>query len=106
MHPFFVHGAAYAYPAIRTELTIGFATAHGALPLKNEILFADQFPPVWPHPEGPDRGPGLLPLYEKAPLAAKADGMLYQLLALFDALRIGQAREREMASNMLFERMK
>lgn len=106
LHPFVVHGAAYAYPAVRTDVTIGFPSAHGASPLKEQVMFADQFPPVWPHPEGSDRGPGILPLYEKAPLAAKADRALYELLALFDALRIGQAREREMASRMLEERMR
>jgi hypothetical protein len=30
----------------------------------------------------------------------------YELLALFDALRMGQARERELASRLLEERLK
>jgi len=47
-----------------------------------------------------------LPLYEKLPLAAMEDPLLYELLALFDALRIGQARERELAGQHLEERMK
>jgi hypothetical protein len=33
------------------------------------------------------------------------DQPLYELLALFDALRIGQAREREMVRGMLEERL-
>jgi hypothetical protein len=48
----------------------------------------------------------LLPLYPKLPLAAMRDPALYELLALFDALRIGQAREREMARELLEERLK
>jgi len=106
LHPFVIYGAAYAYPAVRTDITIGFPTAHGASPLKTLVLFADELPPVWPHPDGPVRGPGILPLYERLPLAAMEDPMLYELLALFDALRIGQARERELAGQHLEERMK
>jgi len=46
-----------------------------------------------------------MPLYEKLPLAAVADAALYELLALFDALRMGQARERELAVKLLDERL-
>jgi hypothetical protein len=106
LHPFVIYGAAYAYPAVRTELTIGFPTAHGASPLNEHVMFANEFPPVWPHEEGKVRGPGILPLYPNAPLAAREDRALYHLLALFDALRIGQARERDLAGRMLEERMR
>jgi hypothetical protein len=86
-------------------VTIGFPTAHGAAPLK-ELLTASKEPPlVWPHPEGIARGPGLLPLYENLPMAAQGDPALYELLALFDALRTGQARERELARKLLEERL-
>ena len=61
--------------------------------------------PVWPHPEGTVKGEALLPLYAKLPLAAGDDARFYELLALFDALRIGQAREREMARRLLEERL-
>ena len=52
------------------------------------------------------RGSTLLPLYPKLPLAARADQCLYELLALFDSLRIGQARERELARSLLESRLK
>jgi hypothetical protein len=52
------------------------------------------------------RGNTLLPLYPKPPLAAQSDPALYALPALFDALRIGQAREREIARALLEERLK
>lgn len=106
LHPFLFYGAAYVFPAIRTEVTIGFATAYGAPPMKEHVLFADEFPPVWPHPDGLERGPGLLPLYADAPLAAREDGALAQLMTLFDALRIGQAREREKAGELLAQRLR
>jgi hypothetical protein len=101
---FVLHGAPYAYPPVRGEPTIGFATAHGVAPLKGTGISAAHAP-VWPHPEGNVSGPGLLPLYEQAPLAARQDPALYEILALFDALRNGQARERETARRLLKERL-
>jgi hypothetical protein len=98
-------GAVFIYPAVRTEVTIGTPTAHGAEPLRSKILFADSLPPVWPNARGSTRGTGLIALYPKAPLAALADPALYERMALFDALRIGQARERELAGRLLRERL-
>lgn len=103
--PMVLQGAAYFFPAVRGEITMGFPTAYGVEPLKSKVLFADETPPVWPHADGPVRGSALLPLYPKLPLAAAKDTALYELLALFDALRIGQAREREMARKLLEERL-
>jgi hypothetical protein len=106
LYPFVLYGAAYVYPAVRTDITIGFVTAYGAAPMKEHVLYADEFPPVWPHAEGTVRGPGLLPLYENAPLAARDDNTLAQMMTLFDALRIGQAREREKAGELLAARLR
>jgi len=103
--PMVLQGAPYFFPAVRGEITMGFPTAYGVEPLKSKVLFADETPPVWPHADGPVRGSALLPLYPKLPLAAAQDPALYELLALFDALRIGQAREREMARKLLEERL-
>ena len=106
LRQFAVNGAQYVYPAVRGEMTIGFPTAYGVSPLKEKMAAANELPPVWPHPEGKARGQGLLPLYENLPLAAKQDTALYELLALFDALRAGQARERELAKKLLEERLR
>lgn len=102
---FVVFGAPYAYPAVCGGMTIGFPTAHGAAPLKSQMVQANEPPPVWPHPDGVVRGPSLLPLYESLPLAARDDPVLYELLALFDALRAGQARERDLAARELERRL-
>lgn len=104
--PLVLQGAAYFFPPVRGEVTVGFPTAHGVEPLKSKVLFADELPPVWPHSEGSTRGTTLLPLYPKVPMAALNDKPLYELLALFDALRIGQAREREIVRALLEERLK
>lgn len=103
--PMVLQGAVYFFPPVRGEVTVGFPTAHGVEPLKSRVMFSDELPPVWPHPEGTTRGAMLLPLYPKLPMAARMDQPFYELLALFDGLRIGQAREREMVRGMLEERL-
>ena len=60
---------------------------------------------MWAHPERTSRGQSLLPLHEMLPLGAIDDPKLYELLALLNALRIGPAREREMAKKLLKERL-
>lgn len=105
LRTFVISGAPYAYPPVRGEATIGFPTAHAAPPLKGSVHALDTPIPVWPHPDGSIRGEALLPLYEKLPLAVGNDSKWYELLALFDALRIGQARERELARKLLEERL-
>ena len=103
LRAFVISGAPYAYPAVRGEATIGFPTAHAVAPLKGKVQSSDGSLLVWPHPDGPVRGEALLPLYENLPLAASDDSQLYELLALFDAMRVGQARERELARKLLEE---
>ena len=97
---FALHGAKYAFPGVRLPLAVGVPTSHSA------PAFAGIFAPgstdfVWPHPNGPMRGVGVEPLHPSVPFAAMQDAKLYELLALFDALRVGKARERGMALERL-----
>jgi len=103
---FLINGAPYAYPPIRGEVVIGTPTAYAVQPLKDKFGPTSDLPPVWPDPNGSVRGQTLLPLYPGLPSAAKEDSQFYELVALLDALRIGQAREREMAGKMLEARIK
>lgn len=61
---------------------------------------------VWPHPEGEVRGESLEPLYPSAVDAARLDQGLYECLALVDALRVGRARERKLAIDLLAKRLR
>ena len=97
---FSLHGAKYAFPAVKLPLVAGVPTSHSA------PAFAGVFAPgstdfVWPHPNGTVRGVGIEPLHPAVPFAAMQDAKLYELLALFDALRVGKARERGMALERL-----
>ncbi len=97
---FALYGAKYAFVADKEPMTIGVPTSHSA------PAFAGVFAPgsddfVWPHPNGTVRGIGVEPLHPSVPFAAMQDAKLYELLALFDALRVGRARERGMAHKRL-----
>ncbi len=102
---FLVHGLTYVFPAERGGMTRGMPTAHAAPPLKGRILAGGDAVPVWPDPEGEVRGEEFRPLYKSVPMAARKDPVLYELLALVDAIRGGRARERSMAIEELQGRL-
>ena len=105
LRDFVIHGARYAFPACAGPLTQGLPTAHAAAPLRDRVSQSSEPPPVWPSPDGPARGVALYPLYPSVPSAAMRDPDLHELLALFDAIRSGNARERSLASQLLTERL-
>jgi len=102
---FVQHGARYAFPATRGEMTRGMPTSYAAVPLKEKIMQPNEPPPVWPHKAGSVRGAAFYPLYPTVPDAAARNPALYELLVLFDAVRGGSLRERAMALQMLDERL-
>lgn len=103
---FLVHGVKYAFPAQRGEPTRGMPTAYAAPPLQNQVAADSELPPVWPSADGPVRGITFEPLHKSAPKAAAQDPVLYELLALLDALREGRARERQIAERELTSRLR
>src|SRR2546430_1858256 len=102
---FLLHGAKYAFPPTFGASTRGLPTAYAAPPLMTLVSQPSEPPPVWPDPSGERRGIALYPLYPTVPQAARSDPRLYECLALFDALRGGAARERQLASELLSERL-
>jgi hypothetical protein len=102
---FLLHGAKYAFPPTLGPPVRGIPTAYAASPLSTLVSQPNELPPVWPDVEGNKRGVAFHPLYPTAPLAARRDNVLYELLALFDALRGGTARERQLAAKLLSERI-
>jgi hypothetical protein len=97
---FAVHGARYAFAPERLPMAVGVPTSHSAPAFKG-VFAPGSADWVWPHPNGTVRGQGLEPLHPSAPFAAMQDAKLYEMLALFDALRVGRARERGMALKRL-----
>jgi len=79
-------------------------TAWAAPPLLQRIA-ASSNPPVWPDASGTTHGIALAPLHPSVPDAARGDDRLWELLALVDAIRIGNARERSIAGDELKKRL-
>jgi hypothetical protein len=102
---FLLHGIRYVFPAERGAMTRGVPTRYAASPLKQYLEQGKEPPPVWPYAEGLVRGYSFAPLHKNVPMAALADPHLYELLVLVDALRDGQARERELAVKELRKRL-
>jgi hypothetical protein len=100
---FLVHGLKYAFPPVWGSLTRGVPTAYAAAPLNTIISPSSDPLPVWASPKGTVRGISLAPLYPTIPDTALRDEELYGMLALVDALRTGQARERNAAERLLKE---
>lgn len=98
---FLLSGAKYVFPPIWGAMSRGVPTGYAAAPL-NAIIAPSADPvPVWPSAKGTARGLSLAPLYPSVPDAALRDDKLYALLTLFDAIRSGQARERNAARDLL-----
>lgn len=103
---FLIHAVKYVFPTQQGETTRGLPTAYAAPPLNDVIAGSGEPPPVWPDPEGEVRGVGFEPLCKSVARAARRDAVLYELLALVDALRDGRARERAVAERALSSRLR
>jgi hypothetical protein len=101
---FLIYGLKYVFPVQPGPLVRGIPTAHSAKPLSLKIVSGSDVY-VWPWEEGDARGQAIEPLYKNAPLAAKNDNRIYELLALVDAIRVGRAREDAIAIKELSSRL-
>jgi hypothetical protein len=104
LQEFLLYGVRYAFPAREGPLARGIPTAHAAPPLAKHVT-SDDLPPVWPDSKGTVKGHAVEPLHPSVPFAARLDPKLYELLALIDALRIGNAREQKLAEDELKKRL-
>lgn len=102
---FISHGIRYVFPARPGPLARGIPTAHSAPPLYKSIVAADDDIYVWPWDDGKVRGQAIEPLYPNIPWVAENDLELYELLALVDAIRVGRAREKVIATQELTARL-
>ena len=103
LYDFLQYGLAVVFPARPGAVVRGIPTAHSTAPLNKEISSGEDY--VWPFAKGNVRGHGITPLYASVPQAAMDDEQLHALLALADALRIGKAREKNIAVQELKKRI-
>ncbi|MBV5348316.1 hypothetical protein JZU61_01395 [bacterium] len=100
---FLQYGLSYVFPQKPGSLVRGIPTAYSAPPL-NTIIQSNELL-VWPSAKGKSRGQSIVPLYPSVVDAVNQDEKLYHLLALADALRVGKAREKDLAISELKQRL-
>jgi hypothetical protein len=104
---FALYGIPVVFPVQRGTNIFGMPTAWSAFPL-NTVVLQSAETCVWPFAnvgalrvEGTTKGVSVLPIHKSMPEAAVNDQKLYQLLTLLDAMRLGKAREKEIAFTFL-----
>jgi hypothetical protein len=102
---FVQHGARYCFPATQGGLSRGVPTGDAASPLSGQIRPGNDPPPVLHWKKGTARGIAFNPLYPSVAEAAERNPALGELLALFDAVRGGSAREQALVLTLLEERL-
>ncbi len=100
---FLEHGLRYVYPQQPGAKVRGVPTAHAAPPLSKDIVSEEAY--VWPYGEGKVRGESIEPLHPKVPEACLKDPEFYEYMALCDALRVGRAREKNQAIEILRKKL-
>lgn len=100
---FLQFGVPYIFPQQPGAITRGIPTAHSAEPLNQIIVSEENY--VWTTGRGTMRGQSIIPLYPGVIKAAQKDQKLHEMLALVDALRVGRAREKEIAISELTKRI-
>ena len=102
---FVKHGLKYTFPARPGAPQRGIATGFAAPMLAGQLVSAGADIQVWPYADGDQRGLSVVPLYKSVPMAALGDDRLYELLALVDAIRLGNQRETNLAQDRFEQRM-
>jgi hypothetical protein len=102
---FVQHGLKYVFPAKPGAPQRGVATSFAAPMLQGQLVSSGADIYVWPHAAGSQRGSSITPLFKSVPEAALKDERLYELLALVDAIRLGNQREANLAQDRFEERM-
>ena len=93
------YGVPFMFPQQPGVVVRGIPTAHSAEPLVQLISSSENY--VWPYAKGHMRGQSILPLYPSVIQAVDLDPQLYEYLALIDAIRVGRAREKNLALELL-----
>lgn len=99
------HALPFVAPVRLGGPTRGVPTAWAAPPLSDRFGAVDELSPVWPSSTGEVRGLAVEPVHPAAVEVARADPRMYELLALLDGIRLGDARMRGVAQRLLHERL-
>lgn len=102
---FIEYGLRYVFPVKPAEIVRGIPTGFSAPVLQDKLMSGGELIHVWPDAFGNRKGQSIAPLFKTVPGAVKKDPLLYEYLALIDAIRLGNARETNLAIELLRERV-
>lgn len=103
---FIVYGLKYVFPAETRGVVRGIPTSFSAPVLSERLMSAGEYIYVWEDARGKNMGQSLSPLYKSVGYAVRRDPRLYEFLALVDAVRVGNQRERAVAASLLEKNMR
>lgn len=100
---FLIHSIKYLFPGKLGEFTRGIPTGIAAPLFKNKIAAGNDPLLVWPDALGDVKGVSLLPIHASVGKSIRynPDNNFYEILVLLDIIRMGRARERNMAIQLL-----
>ena len=104
LRDFLISGIKYVFPPQPGSSTRGIPTAHSAPPVNQYIVEGNENY-VWKYYKGTKRGSSIVPLYPAIPKIIEKQPELYEFLTIVDAIRIGRAREVEIAIKELDKRL-
>lgn len=93
----------YFFPAEVSGISRGTPTSFAAPILIGKMMSAGELAYVWSDERGSTKGLQISPLYPSVPIAIRGDDLLYNYLALVDAIRIGNPREKAFSIELLRE---
>jgi hypothetical protein len=103
---FILHAIKYIFPAELGALVHGVPTALSS-PMHEKMVVQDPNDIyVWPSIHGSKRGQMIKPLYPELAEAALEDDDFYGLMSAIEILRIGRARERNLAAHYIEKKIK
>ena len=104
LYELLIFAVKHIFPVTPGNIVRGVATSHSASPL-SELIISGKESYVWQYANGNDRGMSIKPLYKTVPEISEGLPKLMEILTLIDALRIGKAREVNLARIALEERL-
>ena len=102
---FIEYGLRYVFPVKPAEIVRGIPTGFSAPMLQGKLMSGGDLIHVWPDAYGSRKGQSIDPLFRTVPGAVKKDPRLYEYLALVDAIRMGNAREANLANRLLRDKV-
>jgi hypothetical protein len=103
---FLCHGVKYCFPVVQRGIGSGIVTGLSHPRLKKAIKASTDIKYVWEVPNVKATGVIVEPIHKSVVNVARASAKSYEIFAVLDSIRLGKARERETATDIMREIMR